>query len=221
MRLAAFGDRRYVYSPHIPPRPHRELISTPSDTLVLGEARKSDMGRNSHKRQWISRVQEHSPPPPESQQSSLGTECRADQDSEFASAELLQPEGHLLLSPYSISAVQNDSQATASNLSLINKTQHSQDKFLKLQSRQAASQTVGRVPFLCPSITNQPHMANSISEVPGNYSLLSSLAGRLPAQGQIRLPAASSPRRLFPSLLRDSRLLHTRSDTPGATHSAH
>lgn len=105
--------------------------------------------------------------------------------------------------------------------SLINKTQHSQDKFLKLQSRQAASQTVGRVPFLCPSITNQPHMANSISEVPGNYSLLSSLAGRLPAQGQIRLPAASSPRRLFPSLLRDSRLLHTRSDTPGVTHSAH
>lgn len=150
---------------------------------------------------------------PESQQSNLGTDCRADQDSEFVSAELLQPEGHLLLSPYSISAVQNYSQATASNLSLINKTQHSQDKFLKLRSRQAASQTVGRVPFLCPSITNRPHIANSISEVPGNYSLLSSLAGCLPAQGQIRLPAASSSRRLFPSLLRDSRLLHTRSGT--------
>lgn len=145
--------------------------------------------------------------------SNLGTDCRADQDSEFVSAELLQPEGHLLLSPYSISAEQNYSQATASNLSLINKTQHSQDKFLKLQSRQAASQTVGRVPFLCPSITNQPHIANSISEVPGNYSLLSSLAGRLPAQGQIRLPAASSTRRLFPSLLRDSRFLHPRSGT--------
>lgn len=69
-------------------------------------------------------------------------------------------------------------------ISLINKTQHSQDKFLKLQSRQAASKTPERVPFLCPSITNQPHITNSISKVPGNYSLLSSLAGRLPAQGQ-------------------------------------
>lgn len=88
--------------------------------------------------------------------------------------------------------------------------------FLKLQSRRAASETPGRVPFLCPSITNQLHTANSISKVPGNYSLLSSLAGRPPAQGPgpgPRLSMASSPRCLFLILLRESRLLHTRIPT--------
>lgn len=170
------------------------------------------MGRNNPRdSRSVDRVQKHRTP--KSQQGNLSIDCGPDQDSEFTTAELLQPQGHLLLPPFSISAVQNYSQPTASNLSLINKTQHSLDKFLKLQSRQAASQAPGRVPFLCPSITNQPHIANSISKVPGNYSLLSSLAGRLPAQGQIRLSAASSPRCLFLSLLRDSRLPCARSDT--------
>lgn len=101
-------------------------------------------------------------------------------------------------------------------ISLINKTQHSQDKFLKLQSRQAASETPGRVPFLCPSITNQLHITNSISKVPGNHSLLSSLAGRPPAQGQ-------GPRCQWPlvSGAYFSSLESQDSCTPGVVHSAH
>lgn len=118
-----------------------------------------------------------------------------------------------MLAPFSISAVQNSSQPTVSNLSLISKTPHSQDEFLKLQSHQAASETLGRVPFLCPSITNQLHITNSISKVPGNYSLLSSLAGRSPAQGHgpgCQWPLV--PGIYFSSFLRESRVLHTRSD---------
>lgn len=130
-------------SPDSSPRPHRELICKPLDTSVLGEARKSDMGRNNLRdSRSVDRVQKHRTP--KSQQGSLSIDCGADRDSEFTTAELLQPQGHLLLPPFSISAVQNYSQPTASNLSLINKTQHSLDKFLKLQSRQAASQAPGK-----------------------------------------------------------------------------
>lgn len=97
--LAGFGGWRYVCSPDSSPRPHTELISKPPDTSVLGEARKSGTGwgRVVGDSGSVDRVQEHRTP--ESQWSSLGPDCGADQDAEFATAELLQPEGHLLCPP--------------------------------------------------------------------------------------------------------------------------
>ena len=66
-------------------------------------------------------------------ESSQHTRPRANIDPVFTSAPWIPASKPLLLAPSSVSDLQNYSQPTASNLSFINKTQHSSvDNFLKL-----------------------------------------------------------------------------------------